>query len=327
MKSEPTHILVHEDSEHESELDVYGTDEHHLQKSIFLRWNFYRSMWTYCLATSFIGSIIIFSVDDVPYIDALFLAISAYTGSGLSTVEMSALSNRTFIMLYVLMNLGGIIFLLLPPMVYRIQAFKTLQPELEAFLSQLDLPYSPQTQKLVWLVGERRAQVRGLRMVVVIVSAYILIIMGCGIGIMYGALSAHENPPELQGRGLGTLWNAVFLVSSSFCNCGFTLTSDSVYWMKTWPSCYILLCFLILAGNNLAPILLRGFVRLAHFLAGQLNLDRGGLRYALDHSRQVRDFKRRRRRRRQTDRQADRPMESLKERGKGDERGGEAQWR
>ncbi|EKX44240.1 hypothetical protein GUITHDRAFT_109699 [Guillardia theta CCMP2712] len=285
QEQEQEQVLERELSE--DELDLDGTDHHHLQKSIFLRWNFYRSMWTYCLATSFIGSIIIYVVDDIAYIDALFLSISAYTGSGLATVEMSAVSNKTFIVLYVMMNLGGIIFLLLPPMIYRILAFNALQPELEVFLSKLELPYSPQTQKLIWLVGERRAQVRGLRMVVITVAAYILVIMGCGIGILYGTLSVRPNPPELEERGLGKLWNAVFLVSSAFCNCGFTLTSDSVYWMKTWPECYLLLCFLILAGNNLAPILLRGFVRLVHFLAGQLKLDRGGLRYALDHSRQM----------------------------------------
>jgi hypothetical protein len=57
--------------------------------------------------------------------------------------------------------------------------------------------------------------------------------------------------------------------------------------MRTWPGSWVLLSLLILAGNNCAPIFLRGLLRTLHFLSRWFSLDRDAIRYALDHPRQV----------------------------------------
>lgn len=50
----------------------------------------------------------------------------------------------------------------------------------------------------------------------------------------------------------------------------------------------MLLSLLILAGNNFAPIFLRGLLRMMHILSRWCSVDRDAVRYALDHPRQVR---------------------------------------
>ena len=108
-----------------------------------------------------------------------------------------------------------------------------------------------------------------------------------GTFIMYGIATQYEDPPELQARGFSKLWANSFLTASSFFNCGFTLTSDSMFQYTQKHGIYIWSSFLILAGNTAAPMCIRGTVRLMHIFADTLHLDKGGLRYALDNPRLV----------------------------------------
>ncbi len=108
-----------------------------------------------------------------------------------------------------------------------------------------------------------------------------------GTFVMYGLAAQYEDPPELQARGFSKLWANSFLAASSFFNCGFTLTSDSLMQYTQKPGVYIWSSVLILAGNTAAPMCIRGTVRLMHIFADTLRLDKGGLRYALDNPRLV----------------------------------------
>ncbi|EKX39558.1 hypothetical protein GUITHDRAFT_114286 [Guillardia theta CCMP2712] len=257
------------------------------EKQKMLQFNYYRAVWCYCLFLVFLFSIIIYAVDKLPYIDCLFLSVSAYTSSGLSTVGSQHISSATFAMLYILMNLGGIVFLLLPPMIYRIHAFHSLEPSLMEFLATNESNDKPEAQKLIHLISERRAQIRGVRMVALVIIFYLFVFLFGGIWIFLWIISAFPRLEELRQRGFSNIWYAAFMVSSAFCNCGLSLTSDSVHGLRNWPLSYLWLAFLILAGNNLFPVMLRGLLRLFHKFANRLYLDRNAIAYALDHPRQM----------------------------------------
>ena len=197
------------------------------------------------------------------------------------------MSNGSFVALYVGMTLGGPVFLLLPPLIYRILVFYSLQPSVEEFLASQKGKFLPQAQRLIGLVSERRAQVRGLNMLLVALVFYLLFFLWGGLGLLYLAISYHPKLQELKERGFNNFWYTVFLGTSAFCNCGFTLTSDQLYSMQTWTTSYLLLSLLALAGNTFAPIFLRAILWLMYKFASFLRLDKDGIRYALDHPRQV----------------------------------------
>ena len=68
---------------------------------------------------SFIGAIIIFSIDGIPFLDALFISVSAVTCTGLSTVSMGDLSTGSFLVLFFEMLFSGVTVLLIPPLAAR----------------------------------------------------------------------------------------------------------------------------------------------------------------------------------------------------------------
>eukprot|EP00960_Hanusia_phi_P046327 757754-Hanusia_phi.AAC.2 len=249
--------------------------------------NYYRSMWSFCILVCFSTAIAVYLLDNIPFVDCLFVATAAYTGSGLSTIPMKMMSNGSFVALYVAMTCGGPVFLLFPPLIYRILVFYSLQPSVEEFLASQKGKFLPQAQRLISLVSERRAQVRGLNMLLIALIFYILFFLWGGLGLLYLAISHHPKLPELAERGFSNVWYTVFLATSAFCNCGFTLTSDQLYSMQTWTASYLLLSLLTIAGNTFAPIFLRGLLWLMYRFANYLRLDRDGIRYALDHPRQV----------------------------------------
>lgn len=253
-----------------------------------ISWNYYRSMWLYGIFCSIAGAIAIFAIDRLPFIDCLFLAVSAYSGSGLSTVGMQALSNGSFAVIFVLMFMGGTIFLLLPPIIWRIQSFRSLEPTIERVLASVEMMIdNPKVTHLLSLVSMRRAQIRGLRVVLFVVIVYLTAWLVIGWLLLWIVLSRLDPLPELEQRGASDAWVSAFTVLSAYANAGFTITSDSLLGWRAAASVYLPLSVLILAGNNAAPILLRGLLRFAQMNARRLRVDEAGARYALDHPRQM----------------------------------------
>eukprot|EP00961_Rhodomonas_salina_P047408 636975-Rhodomonas_salina.2 len=165
------------------------------------RWNYYRCMWAYAVAVSGIGAVAIGLVQDIPAIDCLFLSVSAFTGTGLSTMEMRSLSHPTFAVCFILMFFGGTIFLLLPPIHFRIHSFTQMEPLVQDFLAHhvTDLD-NPKIKYAIKLISDRRALVRGLRSVSLAVILYILLWLGIGTALFYAVLVSSDPLPELEDR-------------------------------------------------------------------------------------------------------------------------------
>eukprot|EP00961_Rhodomonas_salina_P121117 1630133-Rhodomonas_salina.1 len=166
-----------------------------------IKWNYYRSMWTYGLVCSLLGAIILAAIEDYPFIDCLFLSVSAYTGSGLVTIASDELSSETFVILFCIMLAGTTVTLLLLPMIWRIQVFNSLEPQTALVLKSVEhLIETPRVRNMLSLLSSRRAQVRGLRVVASIVVLYLFLCLVGGWLVLWLILHFTEPVPELLNR-------------------------------------------------------------------------------------------------------------------------------
>ena len=191
------------------------------------RLHFFRCVAIYLVFTSLVaGAVICAFSPGVEYIDGVFLAVSACTGTGLGTVEMNVLSSGSFVTIFILMYMGGTVILLLPPMIYRRSVFAKIHPKLRAFIEKEDRIDRPYVNALVSVIRKRELLDRALAMMIYAIVIYCFLWLFCGAFVMYSLSLRYPHPPELESRGFSKLWNAFFLTASCFFNCGYTLTSD-----------------------------------------------------------------------------------------------------
>ncbi|KAJ5704202.1 hypothetical protein N7493_011340 [Penicillium malachiteum] len=84
--------------------------------------------YVYFIATCLISSIIFYLTStpwkSVAYVDAIFLCVSAMTGAGLNTVDLSTLNTFQQVLLFILLILGSAIFVSLAVLMVRKRAFE-----------------------------------------------------------------------------------------------------------------------------------------------------------------------------------------------------------
>jgi Trk-type K+ transport system membrane component len=231
--------------------------------------NFFRTVLCWIILCALVGGGIITSISPgVQYVDGLFLAISALSGTGLWSVEARAVSSGGLITVYILMFLGGTCILLLPPMIYRQYAYSRIRPQLLEFLEDevqlaqqrsktaIDAGFRdciedeprPLAKALVEAITQSELLHRAIGMTILAIMIHNFFWLFIGTFVMYGIATQYEDPQELQARGFSKLWANSFLTASSFFNCGFTLTSDSMFQYTQKHGIYIWSSFLILAG-------------------------------------------------------------------------------
>ncbi|KAJ5614766.1 hypothetical protein N7528_008420 [Penicillium herquei] len=90
--------------------------------------NFLTLHYVYFIATCLISSIIFYLTStpwkSVAYVDAIFLCVSAMTGAGLNTVDLSTLNTFQQVVLFILLILGSAIFVSLAVLMVRKRAFE-----------------------------------------------------------------------------------------------------------------------------------------------------------------------------------------------------------
>jgi hypothetical protein len=148
--------------------------------------------------------------------------------------------------------------------------------------------HKPSFRVLIHSYMRRERLHRATGMVLLAVQIYMFFFWVCGSVIMWGILSLYPAAEEMELRGYSTWWVAVFMTSTGFNNCGFTLTSDSMIPYIRQPGVYIWLGILVIAGNTGLPILLRGLLKVLHCLSSACPLlDTEALRFALKNPRLV----------------------------------------
>ncbi len=185
--------------------------------------------------------------DDLPFIDGFFLAVSAVTSTGLTTVAMADISRQGFWILFFLIFAGGSLLLPVGPMLYRRYVYARIK---KTYPANLVIANNP-------VINEFDLQDRALGLMLRII--YVYIFCWCIVGglVLMGAMYMQPLEPELEERGFSRFSSAAFMSVSAFNNAGFTISSSSVEYHATNPVAYLVLCLLIVAGNTMAPIFYR----------------------------------------------------------------------
>ena len=203
----------------------------------FFELTFYRCVVLYICMGSLLGGWMVSLLNPgLDYVDGLFLATSSLTATGLATVEMRDLSGESLLVIFVMMIMGSTLVLLLPPMLYRRAVFFILRPRLVQYLDEHGKADRPSMFVLKETLSNGDLTYRALGMVILAIGIYLAFWMVGGTIILYCISLAYEDPAETRARGFSKLSVSVFLSISSFCNCGFTLTSDSLMPYQASPS-------------------------------------------------------------------------------------------
>ena len=250
--------------------------------SFFTLVTFWLLFWT------FIGGAIVYAVSPgIGYVNAAFLATSAWGGTGLYSVEGGDISDRGFIVLYFIMYFGGTCTLLLPPMIFRWISYAELQPKLKDFLRTEGNSKKPIAKSLVEVINQCEMIHRALAMSILLVFVHNFFWLFFGTFITYSINTMYADPPELVSRGVSKLWASAYITATGFFNCGFVLTSDSLFQYIDKPGIYLWCTVLILAGNTCAPLCLRILFTLAHAFSDLLRLDKAAIKFAMDNPRLI----------------------------------------
>jgi Trk-type K+ transport system membrane component len=216
---------------------------------------------TYIVTLALVGGSIIAYIDHLAWIDGFFVATSAVTCTGLSTVSMLSLSSGSFIILSLLTLLGGAMSLLVPPMLLRMLQYMRVRRRVVRQLEAQGLSfYSPKVLELSSVVSQYDLLQESLGLAWKIVMAYVLLFQAIGMWMYFAALSVQPQNPELVGRNITQYADAGFTTVAAFGNAGFMLASNNAVYLKDNPFAYLWICVLILGGATAAPLLLRSFV-------------------------------------------------------------------
>jgi len=230
----------------------------------------------YLLSLGFIGGLIICLNDKLDYLDSLFLAVSALTGTGLSPVPMARLSGVTFYVLGVCMFFGGTVVLLIPTIVARrihyLKLRKTVYKdpgENADIVRAYDELYD--AAQVAWIL----------------IAAYIVFIHFICIVLTWGGLALLPLEPEMEERHFSRLKQSVFFTFSSFANAGFAMSSSSASYLAKAPLAYLPMCLAMLAGNTCFPIFMRIILNGIVSLCKVMNWNAKKVQYILDNPRHI----------------------------------------
>eukprot|EP01040_Poterioochromonas_malhamensis_P021849 gene21849-26448_t len=191
------------------------------------------------------------------------MAASAMTGAGLSSVGMYELSTGSFQVMAVLMMVGCAPFMLMALIVCRRWGFSAATAAVDKLRREKQLPPEKRLSKAERAVVEDCFLVdEALGVLGFVALAYYAGMIVTGVLILYAALRLFPLQEELAQRHFSHVDNATFLTISAFANAGLTLTSDNLIGLSHNPCAYVLLTFLIVAGNTAMPIFLRLLVSL-----------------------------------------------------------------
>ena len=260
MSSRRSWITFHdEDAEKEAEEEAkdHFHRGHRTQALFDHDFKFYWMLHYICLC--FLGAIMIHVIDEVYFIDAVFHAVSAMTGAGLSTIPMYRFTKPTFCIFAFLMYFGSPSFMLLPTILYRRHCFARLNQQIFDHLQKKksSLTYRDLLPPEQQVIQEYKQLDHALSVLAYIILFYNILVITCGVLILNATLRIKDLQVELQQRHFSYLDNAVYLTISAFANAGCSITSDSLMSMADNPCAYLLLSCLILAGNTALPICLR----------------------------------------------------------------------
>ena len=164
--------------------------------------NFYTCLTCWLCVWSFIGGGIIAAVDNLSYLDGLYLAVSAITGTGLNSISMVYITTPSLIVLQVLIVVGLTPLLPLGPMLYRLYAYRRIMTN----KSNVHINSADSRVLAEFELQDKAIQLMAWRVVV-----YCLFWLLFGIIFISAALYLQPLEPELASRGFTNYQSGSFI--------------------------------------------------------------------------------------------------------------------
>ncbi|KNE61054.1 hypothetical protein AMAG_06809 [Allomyces macrogynus ATCC 38327] len=262
-------------------------------------------------------ALVVINWGNMTFIDALFLAMSSVTVTGLTTFDFATVNPGTTVVCYLLMSLGSTIVLSIPPVILRRFLYRQSEdPAKDAsrgrqhramlggtvsrtFMSFAGSQFSLGLESTVdgadaggeHSGGHRiksRTEYDAAGMLLSIYLTYIIGVQAMGV-ILLGAHAAWnlEMRAIILGQGLNPWAWAVFHTSSCFYNVGLSLLPNSLSLLQYDNYVLVISCLLLAVGNCLFPVMLRWIIVALHRYGRLRGRPRRALRFLIRNPRRA----------------------------------------
>ncbi|KAG9134705.1 hypothetical protein Leryth_001022 [Lithospermum erythrorhizon] len=213
-------------------------------------------------------------------LDLIFTSVSATTVSSMSTVEMEVFSNTQFIILIILMFLGGEVFLSMVTL--YLTKSKILKPwrndnRVNSSCESLELPppnlaneietgdvivrHDSHTSNHIISLENRYLKYKSTKLLGSIILFYLLFSHILGISLVSIYMVVIPSVKDvLQEKGISLIIYPIFTIVSTFSNCGFLPTNESMVLFSKNSGLLWMLIPQVLIGNTLYPSCLRALI-------------------------------------------------------------------
>lgn len=202
-------------------------------------------------------------------LDVFFTSVSATTVSSMSTVEMEVFSNIQLVIITVLMFLGGEVFVSVLQILFKLAytsgnfppAAEKNADQYDNYCVELDLvscSHPIQNQFDHQAAENDGLKYNSTKFLAYIVLGYLLAVHILGFNSVFMYMSLVPSARRvLKTKSISLLTFSVFVIVSTFANCGFVPTNENMIVFRSNPGLLWLLMPQVLLGNTLYPVSLR----------------------------------------------------------------------
>lgn len=240
--------------------------------------NYFTIHALYFVVVTFIGGGVLYACekvkeDEPAFIDCLFIAVSAMCVTGLVSIDFSHYEQSSQAVVFILMILGGQVFMSVVPVIVRQQYF---DQAIEEQTASLEIEVKEQAKHM--------PEYEALRLVAkicicIFFTAIVLSTLLLGLYFQF----VPSRKAIMDRNNVNPWWFALFTAVASFNNAGFLQLPDNLIQLNDDYFTLGIIMILILIGNTAYPILFR-FVAYVLHRRQPNNLAR---QYLLDHPRRV----------------------------------------
>ncbi len=231
-------------------------------------YHYYPAKLSYLLLVSFTFAGLLCALDGVPYLAALFQCISAATGVGLVSIDISTLSTGSQVVLLVaIVGAGPVLGSAVMPLTRWWNARAALAAHVAA------VARSPPRSARAKHQEHQMMAARTLLRDALLVGALMVLAYWAAVQLaLFTVLASYSSSSQgvralLAARGVSPLWFSTFHTASTFSNSGLTLFTDSLVAFAEDRAVLLTTAFAIPLGNVAAPVVLRCLLCAAHALS------------------------------------------------------------
>ncbi|EFJ36468.1 hypothetical protein SELMODRAFT_22409, partial [Selaginella moellendorffii] len=183
------------------------------------------------------------------FLDCFYTAVSAMCLSGLSSIQIEDIPAPGQVLVMVLMVLGGQVLSLVVPLLVKKHRYCKIAR----------MALRPRSFKVVFLEHQAICHLAD------IVVWYLLAVHLLGFVVAWISIQCSSNAKSvLESKTINPGFFALFATISAFNNVGFVLTNENLVAFNTNSVLLLDLGLVILLGNTLFPVALRGILWLVH---------------------------------------------------------------